>query len=65
MGKEELQKESCQNVLIQPVVDFLHEVSFYYIGRQFYYALYAPIPSKRWELETYPASKEDLGSVEI
>lgn len=60
LSKEELQNENCHNVLIQPLLDFLHEVSFYFIGRQFYYALYAPNPSKRWELEAYPASEEDL-----
>ncbi|MBA3239263.1 MAG: hypothetical protein H0T62_13080 [Parachlamydiaceae bacterium] len=60
LSKQELQKVDCQNVLIQPVVDFLHEVSFYFIGEQFYYALYAPNPSKRWVLESYVPTEDDL-----
>lgn len=59
LNKEELENEECQHVLIQPLVDFQYEVSFYFIGNQFHYALYAPNPQNRWELKPYPASEED------
>ena len=60
LNNEELESEVCQNVLIQPLVAFHYEVSFYFIGKQFHYSLYAPNPQKRWELEPYQASKEDI-----
>lgn len=59
VSDKELLEESCNNVLIQPLVEFQYEVSFYFVGKQFYYALYAPDPHKRWALELYTASKED------
>jgi hypothetical protein len=60
LNNDGLQSEVCQNVLIQPLVEFQYEVSFYFIGKQFYYSLYAPNPEKRWELKPYMASKEDV-----
>lgn len=59
LSHDELMQETCQHVLIQPLVDFQYEVSFYFIGRQLQYALYAPDPRKRWELMTYLPTKED------
>ncbi|OIK00384.1 hypothetical protein BIV25_07860 [Streptomyces sp. MUSC 14] len=47
-------------VLIQPRVDFLHEVSFYFVDDDFQYALYAPDPERRWALEPYAATAADL-----
>ncbi len=58
--RKELEKEDISGVLIQPLIPFLYEVSFYFIGRQFQYALYAPNPEKRWELKLYQPSAEDL-----
>jgi hypothetical protein len=49
-----------EGMLIQPLLDFQYEVSFYFIGEQFYYALYAPDSHRRWELKPYLASKEDI-----
>lgn len=46
--------------LIQPLVDFVHEVSFYYLNKEFQYALYAPDKERRWELEEYKATADDL-----
>lgn len=51
---------SLENCILQPLVEFLHEISFYFIGNQFYYSLFAPDPQKRWELKPYQASKEDV-----
>ncbi|MFF7969974.1 hypothetical protein [Streptomyces sp. NPDC007905] len=48
------------SVLIQPCVDFAHEVSFYFVDDDFQYALYAPDPERRWELKPYAATAADL-----
>lgn len=48
------------DVLIQPKIDFRYEVSFYFVDREFQYALNAPEPAQRWELALYDASAEDL-----
>lgn len=47
-------------ILIQPRVDFAYEVSFYFVDRAFQYALYAPDPARRWHLERYAATPDDL-----
>lgn len=58
----ELQSRSIPDgtVLIQPEIDFLYEVSFYFINDKFEYALYAPDRTRRWALEPYQSSAEDL-----
>ncbi|MFT3877456.1 MAG: hypothetical protein QM708_13690 [Propioniciclava sp.] len=48
------------DVLIQPRIDFAYEVSFYYVDHDFQYALYAPDPDRRWELQPYDPSPSDL-----
>jgi hypothetical protein len=60
IDRNELEKEVCPNMVLQPLVEFLYEVSFYFIGKQFYYALYAPDPQKRWELKPYQATQKDV-----
>ncbi|UUN29179.1 hypothetical protein [Streptomyces sp. FIT100] len=47
-------------VLVQPRVRFRYEVSFYFVDRDFQYALYAPRPERRWELERYEPGPGDL-----
>ncbi|MFJ2771950.1 hypothetical protein [Streptomyces sp. NPDC087300] len=47
-------------ILIQPCVDFAYEVSFYFVDRAFQYALYAPDPARRWHLERYAPTPDDL-----
>ncbi|SCD79335.1 hypothetical protein GA0115239_108425 [Streptomyces sp. BpilaLS-43] len=47
-------------VLVQPRVDFRYEVSFFFVDQDFRYALYAPHPERRWVLEPYAATGEDL-----
>ncbi|MEI5526121.1 hypothetical protein WB401_24670 [Streptomyces brasiliscabiei] len=56
----ELTDLSWDGVLVQPRVDFRHEVSFYYVDDTFQYALYAPDPDRRWVLEPYEATDSDL-----
>lgn len=63
VSKEELYKKVSKgdlNTLIQPAINFEYEVSFYYIDKEFQYALYAPDKSKRWQLVEYKANKDDL-----
>ncbi|MFI5757038.1 hypothetical protein [Streptomyces sp. NPDC051569] len=47
-------------LLVQPRVPFRYEVSFYFVDRDFQYALYAPDPERRWELVPYEAGSADL-----
>ena len=68
IGMEFLSKEDVlkkvdkddRNTLIQPLINFEYEVSFYFIDKKFQYALYAPDKNRRWELKEYKATKEDL-----
>ncbi|MFI6435941.1 hypothetical protein [Streptomyces sp. NPDC050759] len=48
------------HVLVQPCVDFAYEVSFYFVDHDFQYALYAPHADRRWALEPYRPTPEDL-----
>ncbi|MFF1718186.1 ATP-grasp domain-containing protein [Streptomyces sviceus] len=47
-------------VLVQPRVDFAYEVSFYFVDHHFQYALYAPHADRRWALEPYRPTPDDL-----
>jgi hypothetical protein len=47
-------------VLVQPYVDFAYEVSFYFVDHDFQYALYAPDPERRWDLQPYEPTPKDL-----
>ncbi|MFE3329772.1 hypothetical protein [Streptomyces sp. NPDC059176] len=47
-------------VLVQPRIRFRYEVSFYFVDRAFQYALHAPRPDRRWELERYRTNGADL-----
>ncbi|TDH28576.1 hypothetical protein EXU57_00420 [Segetibacter sp. 3557_3] len=65
IGMEILTKSELSTVLpggklIQPLLDFEYEVSFYYMNESFQYALYAPDVARRWELRLYDASADDL-----
>ncbi|MGW8766362.1 hypothetical protein ACWGN5_28140 [Streptomyces sp. NPDC055815] len=57
---EELAGLGYGEVLVQPRVDFRYEVSFYFVDDLFQYALYAPDPERRWVLEPYEPSADDL-----
>lgn len=50
--------------LIQPLIDFRYEVSFYFVGRSFQYALHTPDPGHRWELAPYEPTDDDLAFAE-
>ncbi|WP_337994011.1 hypothetical protein [Paenibacillus sp. KACC 21273] len=53
-------KAHSKDTLIQPLINFEYEVSFYFIDKQFQYALYAPDKDKRWELKEYTPTDKDL-----
>ena len=55
-----LARKAGTEVLVQPRIDFRYEVSFYFVDRDFQYALNAPDPAERWELTNYTPSREDL-----
>ncbi|MFJ5864382.1 hypothetical protein ACIQEY_08205 [Streptomyces parvus] len=59
-ARAELEAAAEGSLLVQPRIDFRHEVSFYFVDHDFQYALYAPDPERRWVLEPYAASTEDL-----
>lgn len=58
--REGLGELRYDGVLVQPRIRFQYEVSFYFIDRDFQYALNAPDPERRWVLEPYRASAADL-----
>jgi hypothetical protein len=67
IGLETLAREDLDTLafddgtlLVQPHVDFRYEVSFYFVDRVFQYALHAPDPDRRWELQPYEPSAADL-----
>ena len=62
VAKDELlqKKTDDDSMLIQPAVDFQYEVSFYFINDKFEYALYAPDKGKRWVLERYNPTEDDI-----
>ncbi len=57
---DKLEHIDFDNILVQPKIDIRHEISFYYIDNEIQYALYAPDQQKRWQLESYDYSQEDL-----
>ncbi|QNE19747.1 hypothetical protein F1D05_19750 [Kribbella qitaiheensis] len=59
VSRDELTHLCLEGQLAQPLIDFRYEVSFYFIDRDLQYALYAPDPAKRWELERYEPTDED------
>ncbi|MEU3691525.1 hypothetical protein [Streptomyces narbonensis] len=60
VAREELAGLPYGDLLVQPRVHFRYEVSFYFVDDLFQYALYAPDPERRWVLEPYEPTAEDL-----
>lgn len=56
---EEVRAADPAGVVVQPMVEIVHEVSFYVVDRTLVYALHTPDPRQRWELEPYEPSDED------
>ncbi|WP_446038394.1 hypothetical protein [Streptomyces sp. SID1121] len=57
---ERLAEIAFGGVLVQPLIPFRYEVSFYFVDHDFQYALHAPDPARRWELVPYDATPDDL-----
>jgi len=57
---DELAADPPEGMLIQPLVEIASEVSFYFVDDVFVYALHTPDPRRRWDLEPYEPSAEDL-----
>ncbi|MFE6228790.1 hypothetical protein [Streptomyces sp. NPDC057854] len=47
-------------LLVQPRIDFVYEVSFVFVDDLFQYAVHAPDPERRWVLEPYEPTPDDL-----
>lgn len=63
LSKDEVIKEvdsTSNETLIQPLIKFQYEVSFYFVDGEFQHALYAPDKTRRWELKEYNPTEEDL-----
>ncbi|MER6790262.1 ATP-grasp domain-containing protein [Streptomyces sp. NPDC000658] len=60
VGPDALPALADGSTLVQPCVDFRYEVSFTYVDHDFQYALYAPHPDRRWQLEPYEPTVRDL-----
>ncbi|MGA5821721.1 hypothetical protein ACPC54_28120 [Kitasatospora sp. NPDC094028] len=58
--RDELGAVAHDGVLVQPLIPFAYEVSFYFVDDAFQYALYAPDPEQRWRLEPYEPTAADL-----
>ena len=57
---ESLDGVAFDDVIVQPWVDVVHEISFVFVGRRFQYALYALDRARRWELAPYEPTDDDL-----
>lgn len=60
VDRDQLPTRTGDGILIQPWIELRDEVSFYFVDDAFQYALYAPDPQRRWALETYEPSPDDL-----
>lgn len=65
LGRDELPSLEWDDLLVQPRIDFRYEASFYFRGRDFHYALYAPDPERRWELAPYEPTDADLAFAQL
>lgn len=52
-------------LVAQPFVDFVHEESYVFVGRSFAYSLRAPDKAKRWELEQWHPSADDVAWAQV
>ncbi|MGW0336717.1 hypothetical protein ACWD0J_33570 [Streptomyces sp. NPDC003011] len=60
VSRDRLDGVAYGGVLVQPRIDFRYEVSFYYVDDAIQYALYSPDPDRRWALEPYQPTEDDL-----
>eukprot|EP00392_Amoebophrya_sp_AT5.2_P010275 g10335.t1 len=53
--------EGARSFLVQPVVAFEYEVSFFFVDDRFVYAVYTPDPEKRWDVREYASAANGAG----
>ena len=59
VSKDNLDKLSLSDSLLQPKIEIDYEISFYYIDKELQYVLHAPDKQRRWQLVSYDFSAED------
>jgi hypothetical protein len=59
LGRDEIDGTDLSGMIVQPAVDFVHEVSFVFVDDALQYALVAPDPERRWELRPFDPSPDD------
>lgn len=60
LTKDQIEEKQPQGFVIQPRIAFSSEISFYFIGNNFYYALQTNESGPRWELKLYEPTPEEL-----
>lgn len=60
LTKQEVLERALQGYLIQPEVDLLDELSFYFIDNTFAYAMVSAGKDRRWELEEYHPTRQEI-----
>ncbi|MGW3044709.1 hypothetical protein ACWC9T_32785 [Kitasatospora sp. NPDC001159] len=60
VSRDQLDALTYDGVLVQPLIRFAYEVSFYFVDDAYQYALHAPDPEQRWRLERYEPTAADL-----
>ncbi len=60
IDRDQLPTRTGAGRLIQPWIELRDEVSFYFVDDASQDALHAPDPQRRWALETYEPSPDDL-----
>jgi hypothetical protein len=65
LSAEEITLTDTSKSIIQPYIDFVYEVSFYFIDGMFQYALYAPNKNERWKLQSYTPTPADLAFAQL
>lgn len=60
LKKEELLRMNVDGYVIQPEIDFVDEISLYFIDGKFTYAFVSGGKGKRWNLREFTPSKEEI-----
>ncbi len=60
VAARDLAARALDGMLIQPLVDFAYEASFYFIDGALQYALRTPASGERWKLERYEPTAADV-----
>jgi hypothetical protein len=64
VSSEQLNTLRLRRQILQPLIDIVYEISWYFVDGDLAYALYAPDRAKRWELLPYCSSDSDRAFAE-